>query len=253
MTTDRFDGKTALVFGGTTGIGRATAVCFAQAGANVVIVGLGAEDGRTTESQVRAAGSQALFIEADVSHEAQVRGATHRAIERFGRIHAAVNNAGIEGRFGPVEEATVDDFDRIIGVNLKGVWLGMKYQIPHMLALGGGAIVNTSSSAGVTGIANVALYTASKHGVVGLTKAASLELAASNIRVNAVAPGPVETGLLHRMIGTHIDVSVIANSVPMRRISKPEETARAIVWLCSDAASFITGHTLVVDGGLTVG
>ncbi len=129
----------------------------------------------------------------------------------------------------------------------------MKYQIPHMLALGGGAIVNTSSSAGVTGIANVALYTASKHGVVGLTKAASLELAASNIRVNAVAPGPVDTGLLHRMIGTHIDVSVIANSVPMRRISRPEETARAIVWLCSDAASFITGHTLAVDGGLTVG
>jgi NAD(P)-dependent dehydrogenase (short-subunit alcohol dehydrogenase family) len=122
------------------------------------------------------------------------------AIERFGRIHAAVNNAGIEGCFGPVQDATSDDFDRIIGVNLKGVWLGMKYQIPHMLEKGGGAIVNTASSAGVTGIPMVALYTASKHGVVGLTKASALELATSGIRVNAVAPGPVNTGLLHRMI-----------------------------------------------------
>ena len=253
MTTDRFDGKTALVIGGTTGIGRATAACFASAGANVVIVGLGADDGRQTESLVREAGREALFIEADVTREADVRQAMDQAVKYFGRIHAAVNNAGIEGRFGPVQDATVDDFDRIIGVNLKGVWLGMKYQIPHMLAQGGGAIVNTSSSAGVTGIANVALYTASKHGVVGLTKAASLELAASKIRVNAVAPGPVNTGLLHRMIGGNIDPSVIAGSVPMRRISEPEETARAIVWLCSDSASFITGHTLVVDGGLTVG
>ncbi|MEJ1963266.1 MAG: glucose 1-dehydrogenase [Gammaproteobacteria bacterium] len=252
MTIDRFDGKTALVIGGTTGIGRATAVCFAQAGANVVVVGLGAEDGGQAEAAVRAAGTQGLFIEADVSREAEVRQAMERAVAAFGRIHAAVNNAGIEGRFGPVQDATVEDFDRIIGVNLKGVWLGLKYQIPHMLAQGGGAIVNTSSSAGVTGIPNVALYTASKHGVVGLTKATALELAHSGIRVNAVAPGPVNTGLLHRMISGKIDPSVIAGSVPMQRISEPEETARAIVWLCSDAASFVTGHTLVVDGGLTV-
>src|SRR5512139_334210 len=225
-TTDRFDGKAALVIGGTTGIGRATAVCFARAGANVVIAGLGAADGRQTEAEVKAAGAQALFIEADVTRESDVRNVMTRAVERFGRIHAAVNNAGIEGRFGPVQDATSDDFDRIIGVNLKGVWLGMKYQIPHMLAKGGGAIVNTSSSAGVTGIANVALYTASKHGVVGLTKAAALELAESKIRVNAVAPGPVNTGLLHRMIEGKIDSSVIASQVPMRRISEPEETAR---------------------------
>ena len=252
MTTDRFDGRTALVIGGTTGIGRATAVCFARAGANVVIAGLGAADGRQTESDVQAAGAQALFIEADVTREADVRQLLSRAVERFGRIHAAVNNAGIEGRFGPVQDATSDDFDRIIGVNLKGVWLGMKYQVPHMLENGGGAIVNTSSSAGITGIPMVALYTASKHGVVGLTKASALELATSNIRVNAVAPGPVNTGLLHRMIEGKIDSSVIASQVPMRRISEPEETARAIVWLCSDAASYVTGHTLVVDGGLTV-
>jgi NAD(P)-dependent dehydrogenase (short-subunit alcohol dehydrogenase family) len=247
-----FEGQTALVIGGTTGIGRATAVCFAEAGANVVIAGLGASDGAETEAAVRASSRQAMFIEADVTQESDVSNVVNRAVERFGRIHVAVNNAGIEGRFGPVHEATVEDFDRIIGVNLKGVWLGMKYQIPHMLAKGGGAIVNTSSSAGVTGIPNVALYTASKHGVVGLTKAAALELADSKIRVNAVAPGPVNTGLLHRMIGGNIPVSAIAAQVPMKRVSEPEETARAIVWLCSDAASFVTGHTLVVDGGLTV-
>jgi NAD(P)-dependent dehydrogenase (short-subunit alcohol dehydrogenase family) len=253
MTIDRFEGKTALVMGGTSGIGRATAVCFARAGANVVIVGLGDRDGRDVEAEVRETGAGALFIEADVSHREEVEQAMAGAVGRFGRVDMAVNNAGIEGRFGPVHEATVEDFERIIGVNLKGVWLGMKYQIPHMLAHGGGAIVNTASSAGITGIPNVALYTASKHGVVGLTKATALELAASKIRVNAVAPGPVNTGLLHRMISGKIDVSTIAASVPMQRVSEPDETARAIVWLCSDAASYITGHTLVVDGGLTVG
>jgi NAD(P)-dependent dehydrogenase (short-subunit alcohol dehydrogenase family) len=151
-----------------------------------------------------------------------------------------------------VQDATSEDFDHVIGVNLKGIWHGLKVQIPHMLARGGGSIVNTASSAGVTGIANVALYTASKHAVVGLTKATALELAKANIRVNAVAPGPVNTGLLQRMIAGQIDIAKIAAAVPMGRVSEPVETARAIVWLCSDAASYVTGHTLVVDGGLTV-
>lgn len=253
MTSERFDGKTALVIGATAGIGRAAAKCFAVAGANVVVVGLGASEGKAVEAELRAAGADALFIEANVTRPAEMEQMMARALQKFGRIHVAVNNAGVEGRFGPVHESTVEDFDQIIGVNLKGIWLGMKYQIPHMLANGGGAIVNTASSAGVTGIPNVALYTASKHGVVGLTKAAALELATSKIRVNAVAPGPVNTGLLHRMISGKIEVSTIAASVPMQRVSEPDETARAIVWLCSDAASYITGHTLVVDGGLTVG
>ncbi len=253
-TSGDFSGKTALVIGATSGIGRSTALAFASSGANVVIVGLGAEAGRQVESEARAAGKAgALFIQADVTKADEVEAAMTRAVERFGRVHMAVNNAGIEGRFGPVQSATDDDFDRIIGVNLKGIWHGLKVQIPHMLAHGGGAIVNTASSAGVTGIANIALYTASKHGVVGLTKATALELAKSNIRVNAVAPGPVNTGLLHRMIAGAIDISTIAASVPMGRVSEPEETAQAIVWLCSDAASYVTGHTLVVDGGLTVG
>jgi NAD(P)-dependent dehydrogenase (short-subunit alcohol dehydrogenase family) len=246
-------GKTALVIGATTGIGRAAAVAFGKAGANVALSGLGEAEGREVEAEIRATGAQALFLEADVTREEDIRDLTKQAVETFGRIHMAVNNAGTEGPFGPVQERTSEDFDKIIGINLKGIFLGMKYQIPHMLEHGGGAIVNTSSSAGVTGIANVAIYTASKHGVVGLTKATALELAKSNIRVNAVAPGPVNTGLLARMIEGKIPVSVIAESVPMGRVSEPHEIAGAIVWLCSDAASFVTGHTLSVDGGLTVG
>lgn len=253
MPTLSFAGKTALVFGATAGIGRSVVIAFASAGANVFISGLGAHEGREVEASARAKGVEAVFMEADVTRESEVQAVVSRAAEHFGRIHAAVNNAGIEGRFGPVHELQESEFDRIIGVNLKGIWLGLKYEIPHMLAHGGGAIVNTASSAGVTGIANVAVYTASKHGVVGLTKATALELAQSNIRVNAVAPGPVNTGLLRRMVEGHMDLSVIADAVPMRRISEPEESAQAILWLCSDRASFITGHTLVVDGGLTVG
>jgi NAD(P)-dependent dehydrogenase (short-subunit alcohol dehydrogenase family) len=248
-----FTGKTALVIGGTAGIGRATALAFASAGADVCVVGLGATEGREVEAEVLAKGVGALFIEADVSRDSEMRAVVSQAATRFGRVHAAVNNAGIEGRYGPVHELEESEFDHIVSVNLKGIWLGLKYEIPHMLAHGGGAIVNTASSAGVTGIANVAVYTASKHGVVGLTKATALELAQSNIRVNAIAPGPVNTGLLHRMVGGHLDLSVIADKVPMRRISEPEESAQAILWLCSDAASYITGHTLVIDGGLTVG
>ena len=247
-------GKTAFVVGATAGIGRATALALAAAGTNVVIVGLGAADGRRVESDARETGKAgALFIEADVTRSQEIAAAFAQGVERFGRVHIAVNNAGTEGRFGPVQDATDEDFDRIIGVNLKGIWHGLKVEIPHMLEHGGGAIVNTASSAGVIGIANVALYTASKHGVVGLTKATALELAKANIRVNAVAPGPVNTGLLHRMVAGQIDISVIAASVPMGRVSEPEEAAQAIVWLCSDAASYVTGHTLIVDGGLTVG
>ena len=249
-----FSGKTALIIGASEGIGRATALAFADAGANVFVAGLGADRGRSLVEEIREAGrGTAAFMEADVTFESDVKSLVDRAAERFGRVHAAVNNAGIEGRFGPVQNAAAEDFDRIIGVNLKGIWLGMKYQIPHFLAHGGGAIVNTASSAGVQAIANIALYTASKHAVVGLTKATALEVARSNIRVNAVAPGPVNTGLLHRMVAGNIDVSVIAESVPMGRVSEPDEIANVILWLCSDAASFVTGHVLVADGGLTVG
>jgi NAD(P)-dependent dehydrogenase (short-subunit alcohol dehydrogenase family) len=247
-------GRTALVIGATEGIGRATAFAFAAAGANVFAAGLGAWRGRSLEAEIRAAGRvDAAFMEADVTREADVQAVVARAAERFGRIHVAVNNAGVESRCGPVQEAGADEFDRIIAVNLRGIWLGLKYELPHMLAHGGGAIVNTASSAGVQPIANIAIYTASKHGVVGLTRATALEVARSNIRVNAIAPGPVDTGLLQRMVAGNVDLAVIADGVPMGRISAPEEIARAILWLCSDAASYVTGHVLVVDGGLTVG
>lgn len=249
--TADLSGRAVLVVGATSGIGRAAALAFAQAGASVVVSGLGAAQGRDVESEIRSLGREALYIETDVSRESEVRGLMQRAVERFGRIHAAVNNAGTEGRYGPVQDMTVDDFERIIGVNLRGIWLGLKYQIPHMLGHGGGAIVNTSSTAGVAAIPNIGLYTASKHAVIGLTKASALEVARSGIRINAVAPGPVETGLLHRMVDGHVDTAQIAASVPMGRISSPEEIAQVIVWLCSDAASYVTGHTLVADGGLT--
>ena len=248
----RFAGKCVLVIGATEGIGRATARAFCEEGANVVIAGLGPDRGQELAQELASASkSEAVYVECDVTHEQEVRSLTEFAVRRFGRIHAAVNNAGTEGPFGPLHERTSEEFDRLLNVNLKGVWLGMKYQIPHMLERGGGAIVNTASSAGVRAIANIALYTASKYGVVGLTKAAALEVARSNIRINAVAPGPVDTGLLHRMVGGHVALSVIAEKVAMGRISKPEEIAQTILWLCSDAASFITAQTIVADGGLT--
>ncbi len=247
-----FRDRGVLVIGGTSGIGRATVLALARHGARICFAGLGAQDGRAVADEARGCGAAtAEFIELDVRREADMRALLESAAERLGRIEIAVNNAGVETRLAPVHEFSEQEFYRVIDTNLKGVWLGLKYQIPHMLAHGGGAIVNTSSTAGVTGIANIALYTATKHAIVGLTKAAALELAQSNIRVNAVAPGPVRTGLLSRMVEGKVPLDAIAAQVPMTRISEPEEIAAAILWLASDAASYVTGHTLVADGGLT--
>lgn len=247
-----FAGKTAFVTGGTTGIGRATSLAFAKAGAAVVIAGLGAEDGASAVHEIEAKGGRALFVETDVRREGDIEAALAAGIAKFGRIHAAFNNAGVESSYGPLHEMSTEEFDRIIAINLRGIFLALKHEVRHMLAHGGGTIVNTSSTAGITGMANIAAYTASKHGICGLTKATALELGKSGIRVNAVAPGPVNTGLLARMVEGKVDISAIAASNPMGRISEPDEIAQSVLFLSSDAAGYITGHTLAIDGGFTV-
>jgi NAD(P)-dependent dehydrogenase (short-subunit alcohol dehydrogenase family) len=244
-----FKGCNVLVIGATTGIGRATAIAFAEAGANVAVGGLGEADGRAVEAEIKKRGREALFLETDVRYEAQIQKLIAETVARWKRIHVAVNNAGTEGRFAPLQDMTVADFDNIIAVNLRGIFLGLKHEIPHMRANGGGAIINMSSNAGLKAIANIAIYTASKHGVAGMTKAAALENARHHIRINAVAPGAVETGLLHRMIDGHVPTEAIAESTPMGRIAQPDEIARAILFLASDAASYMTGHIMPVDGG----
>jgi len=250
--TFNFAGKAALVIGGTSGIGWATAKAFARAGAKVAMCGLVNDGAPNFERELRKEGApDALFLPLDVRNAPDVERAVATVVERFGGFQIAVNNAGTEGRFAPLHEWEPEEFDRLVSVNLRGVWCGMKYEIQHMAANGGGAIVNTSSTAGVQAIANIGVYSATKHGIIGLTKAAALEQAANGIRVNAVAPGPVATGLLSRMVEGHVPLDVIAQSVPMKRISAPEEIAEAILWLASDAASYVTGETLMVDGGVT--
>jgi NAD(P)-dependent dehydrogenase (short-subunit alcohol dehydrogenase family) len=246
-----FSGKTALIVGASSGIGEATVRAFGEAGANVVAGGLGPLSSEY-DAWIAAHDSRVRYVPTDVRSSADVQRLVSRAVTDFGAIDFAVNNAGIEGPFGPVEDATEEEFDQVIGVNLKGVWLGMKHQIPRMRAQGRGVIVNTSSTAGVKSIQQVGIYSASKHGIVGLSKAAALELASTGIRVNVIAPGPVATGLLSRMVAGQIPLETIASMVPLQRISAPAEIAAAILWLCSDAASFVTGQTLLVDGGLTI-
>ena len=241
-----------LVLGATTGIGRATVLAFAARGARVCFAGLGAEEGNAVAEEANRLGAtDVAFMEIDVRREAGICAVIELATTRFGRIEIAINNAGVETRLGPIQDSSDEEFERVMGVNVRGTWLALKHEIRHMLQHGGGSIVNTASTAGVTGIAGVALYTASKHAIVGLTKSAALELASSKIRVNAVAPGPVRTGLLSRMLDGKLSIEQIAALVPMARVSEPSEIAEAILWLASDAASYVTGHTLIVDGGIT--
>ncbi len=250
----RLDTKVALVTGGGSGIGRASAVVFAREGAKVVVADVDVAGGEETVRMVEAAGGAALFVSADVSKAAEVSALVERTVETYGRLDCALNNAGIQGDIKQTAECSQENWDRIIAINLTGVWLCMKHEIPHMLHQGGGAIVNTASNFGLVGSNGMPAYSASKHGVVGLTKTAALEYAKSGIRVNAVCPGPVQTPLVDKVLAAQPElggqiIKAIEAREPIGRMGQPEEIAEAVVWLCSDAASFVTGTAMSVDGG----
>ena len=246
----RLDGKIALITGAGSGIGRASALTFAREGAKVAVADKLVDGGRETVRMVEAAGGTASFIEVDVSDAASVEAMVNATVETYGRIDCAYNNAGIEGQVAPTDSYADDMFDKVIAVNLTGVWLCMKYEIPRLLEHGGGAIVNTASGAGLIGVAGLSAYVASKHGVIGLTKTAALEYAKSGIRVNAVCPGLIQTPMVERLTADQPQLGeALVAMEPVGRTGRPEEIAESVVWLCSDAASFVTGHAMSVDGG----
>lgn len=251
--TGKLEGKVALVTGGSSGMGRASALAFAREGAKVVVADVAVEGGKETVRKIKEAGGEAIFVKADVSKAAEVEALINKAIETYGRLDCAHNNAGVEGTIASTVDCTEESWDRTINVNLKGVWLCMKYEIPQMLKHGGGAIVNTSSTMGLVAERDVPAYVASKHGVVGLTKAAALEYAMAGIRINAVCPGTIRTPMMERVTGGDPKVEAeFTARLPIGRWGAPEEVAEAVVWLCSDAASFVTGHAMAVDGGWVV-
>jgi len=241
-------GKVGLVTGGGTGIGRATALAMVKAGAALAIGNRDAVKGEEVVEAIRQAGGRAVFQKTDVSKSGDVKALVERAVAEFGRLDLAFNNAGMDGQQVPLHEQDIDKATVLFDVNIKGVFYCMKYEIEQMLKTGGGAIVNTSSIFGLNGYPGWSLYVATKHAVTGMTKAAALDYAKLNVRINAVGPGPVETPLLHK--GTGGDPHSYAAFVPMGRIGQPDEIADAVVWLLSDEARFVTGHTLPIDGGV---
>ena len=248
-----FEGKVALITGGGSGIGRATAVAFAREGAQVVIGNRNIERGEETVSMIRKAGGMASFQRTDVMVAAEVEALVKHAVKTGGRLDLAFNNAGIEGDVKPtLIDHTEANFNAVMDVNVKGVWLSMKYEIPQMLKTGGGAIVNCSSVAGVIGFPGIGIYSASKHAVIGLTKAAALEFSAQGIRVNAVNPAVIDTEMADRITdGMNVKKDDLNTFHPIGRLGRVEEVAEAVLWLCSDKASFVTGHSMMVDGGFT--
>jgi NAD(P)-dependent dehydrogenase (short-subunit alcohol dehydrogenase family) len=240
-----------LITGALTGIGRATALAFAREGHPIVVAGRHEEAGQELVTQLRGLGAQAEFTRADVRHEDEVANLVDRTVARFGRLDAAVNCAGTEGTPGPLTRQTADTYAATFDTNVLGTLLSMKHELRIMLTQGGGSIVNVSSTYGHTGAAGASLYAASKHAVEGLTKSAALEAASSGVRVNLVAPGPIETGMLDRFTGTQERKADLAATVPLKRIGRPEEIAQTILFLTSDKASFITGASYLVDGGKT--
>jgi NAD(P)-dependent dehydrogenase (short-subunit alcohol dehydrogenase family) len=240
-----------LITGALTGIGRASAVAFAKKGAKVVVAGRHDEAGKALVNELRSFGSEAEFVNADVRKEDEVRALVDKTVARFGRIDVAVNNAGTEGRRGQITEQTAESYAAIFDTNFLGVVLSMKHEVRAMQAQGSGSIINISSTYGHEGAAGASIYVGAKHAVEGMTKSVALELAKSGIRVNAVAPGPTDTGMLTRFTGTPENKAALVTTVPMGRLGLPEELANAIVFVASNDASFITGHVLNVDGGKT--
>jgi NAD(P)-dependent dehydrogenase (short-subunit alcohol dehydrogenase family) len=242
-----------LITGALTGIGRATAIAFAKEGAHLVVSGRREEAGQQLALELRALGAEAEFIRVDVRHDDEVRELVDRTVARFGRLDIAVNNAGTEGKPGPVTEQTAETYAATFDTNVLGTLLSMKHELRVMQAMGAGSIVNISSTYGHEGAKGASIYAASKHAVEGLTKSAALEAAGSSVRVNAVAPGPTDTGMLDRFTGTAERKAGLAASVPLGRVGRPEDIARAVVFIASDKAPFVTGHILTVDGGKTAG
>jgi len=250
--TGLLDSKVAFVTGGGSGIGRATSLRLAREGAKIMIADYVPESAEKTVKLIKEAGGVASCVAADVAVARQVEAAVNKTVETYGRLDYAFNNAGIEGTIAETTAYPEESFDRVIAINLKAVWLCMKYEIPQMLKNGGGAIVNTASTLGLVAIEGASAYTAAKHGVVGLTRTAALEFAQKNIRVNCVCPGFIRTPMVERAL----DKSMLAEAQmvaiePIGRLGKPEEIAEGVLWLCADAASFVTGHTLTIDGGWT--
>jgi len=247
----RVAGKVALVTGGSSGIGRATAQIFAREEAKVVVADVVVAGGEETVQLIKAAGGEAIFVKVDVAQPTDVEAMVKKAVEIYGRLDCAFNNAGIEGALQPTIEYDVTVWDRVFSINLRGLWLCMKAEIRQMLSQGGGAIVNTASAAGLVAVPGMSAYVAAKHGVVGLTKTAALEYAKAGIRVNAVCPGGVDTPMVQRVFSNNPQFAEAAASAePVGRLAQPAEIGEAVVWLCSDSASFVTGLPMAVDGGM---
>jgi NAD(P)-dependent dehydrogenase (short-subunit alcohol dehydrogenase family) len=247
------ENKVALVTGGTAGIGKATAIAFGAAGAKVVFSGRREPEGEDTANLIRQSGAECLFVRSDVSSEADVKALVEKTVASYGRLDVVFNNAGIDSPMKPLHEQSVEDFDKLMAINVRGLFLCMKYQIKQMLAQGAGVIINNSSLGGIVGFAGVSPYIASKHAVMGLTRSAALDYAKQGIRINAVNPGLIATEMMNRATATGVTLEQFASLVPMGRMGLSEEIAATVVFLCSDAASYITGQSLLVDGGYAAG